>query len=293
MFSRFAIGLRKTDVLSRVGMAEILKRSYHNRAGGPVQVAHLDRFTNISDWIHPYINDSAFLGICQYRQFLIASTGAAKGEKRQTVIRAREACANQKYKTWTGIAPKGKHPGIRTLPWSQGLGAPPLVLRGMPPAQSRSMDEADKNAVCRGTKVQTVVKGFRTLIRKKNIPDKHKDSLEADLALLASDGRLGIDLTNGANALKNLVPSGEVGGSDSEQFSDLDNQRVCMKSGYELKVGMNIAVLVNAAEHRCVWERWNFAKVGSIEPDRDCPADEVGCIVRTRYYTQHGRGQGG
>jgi hypothetical protein len=66
-----------------------------------------------------------------------------------------------------------------------------------------------------------------------------------------------------------------------------------MKSGYELKVGMNIAVLVNAAEQRCIWERWNFAKVGSIEPDRDCPADEVGCIVRTRYYTQHGTGQGG
>ena len=167
MFSRFAIGLRKTDVLSRLGMAEILKRSYHNRAGDPVQVAHLDRFTNFSDWMRPYINDSAFLGICQYRQFLIASTGAAKGEKRQTVIRVREACANQKYKTWTGIAPKGKHPGIRTLPWSRGMGAPPLVLRGMPAAQSRPMDEADKNAVCRETKVQKVTKGVRLLIRKK------------------------------------------------------------------------------------------------------------------------------
>ena len=155
------------------------------------------------------------------------------------------------------------------------------------------MDEADKNAVCRETKVQKVTKGVRLLIRKKKIADKHKNSLEADLALLASERRLGNDLPNGTNALKNLVPSGQVGDSDSEEFSDLDHQRVCMKSGYELKVGMNVAVLVDAGERESIWERWNFAKVGAIEPDRECPGDEVGCIVRIRYHTQHGTGQGG
>lgn len=288
MFSRFAIALRKADFLSRHGMGEVLARSYHNKAGEPVKVAHLDRFTNFSDWIKPHIDDAAFKGISQYRQFLIARTGGGAAEQ-QTVIRVRKACASREYKTWTAIVP----PGHRTLPWRKDMGAPPLDLKDVPPAQRKAQDEVDKNAVHRSTKVKKVEQGVRSLIKAKQISGFHQKSLEADLELMRSSAPLPNDLPHGHNALKILLREGAWGSADPEDaLAELDDGSIYMMSDYELKVEMNVAVLVDAEETMDVYKRWDFAFVHSIDKDRRCPGDEVGCIVQVRYYTPHGKFQG-
>ena len=253
MFSRFAIALRKRDFATRQALGEIVKTAYHLRTGEAPQVEHLTRFTNLSEYIDPYIVTSRFLGSQKYRQFRISKTIA--GQQPETVVRARVNCANKEQ--WTAIS----GPRARTRPWKEQ--PPPLVLEHVPLAQCRGMDDDVGNGVRHSTKVKKITNGVNCLIERKGVSAADARLLREELRLMADPGELGNDLPGGANAMRNLVSrrnepdAGALGAEDVPK----------LMSGYEVEKNTFVAVLVNAEEVELWYERWDLARVTNIDLD--------------------------
>jgi hypothetical protein len=68
-FSRLSVYLRGHDALCRGMLAEGISEAYRTKQECRASVYHLDRATNFSDWIHPYINTRTFIGLTLYHQF--------------------------------------------------------------------------------------------------------------------------------------------------------------------------------------------------------------------------------
>lgn len=305
LFSRFAVALRKADFHSRLGLAKVLERSYHTRTGESPRIEHLTRWTNFSEWLEPHIQKTQFQGITKFRQFMVARNGSG-----ETVIQAREQCASR----------ESRFRGIRdgtavTKPWTP-VGAPKLDLGKMPPAQRRVLqvlvaenesdaeEPEDNRRVSqqkqnqaldtreRTRKVHKVRKGCTKLMEVKKTSPEDRASLEADLELLCGSGPLPLNLTHGPGALQFLGAgwgAGVVGDLiDSAVELDEEGQHCAMmSSGYAVRVGIHVAVLLNPKETD-IHVRYNFAKVVKVDWARAKCGESIGgqSIVKVQWLVR-------
>jgi hypothetical protein len=68
MFSRFSMHLRKHDAHCRQSLCTELQNAFH-LADSETTTAYLDRITNFSDWVEPWLENSFFRGLSAYHQF--------------------------------------------------------------------------------------------------------------------------------------------------------------------------------------------------------------------------------
>lgn len=69
LFSRLSIHLRSHDAHSRPELQTALESAYFTKEGVGLKTEYLDRLTNFSEWIKPYINKEYFKGLTAYQQF--------------------------------------------------------------------------------------------------------------------------------------------------------------------------------------------------------------------------------
>ena len=66
-------------------MVTILRRAYRCKNRSRPVVAKLDRLTNFSDWIAPYLCDAHYKGVSKYYQFVVRR----REECQKVILRAR------------------------------------------------------------------------------------------------------------------------------------------------------------------------------------------------------------
>lgn len=283
MFSRWSVKLRKNDFHSRLDLARLLGEAYHMRGTGEsVQVEHLDRFTNYSDFLGPLVKPK-FSGIVNFRQFLFTKP---KGDG-EVILRVREFC-NKKKCAWRGIA-EGT---LRTHLWVGE--APPLSLDGYPPAQLR-----DPLVPAR---LDLMRKGVAALVKGRGTGPEDQEDLEECLDLMASDEHTSLPTNLPADILQQLADArqaGDVGSGDDDDDDDGDeavDARVRMMNGYPAAIDMKVAVLVEmedddeGGEERTLMERitrrWAFATVTEIDlAAKDGHCVEVHWMTLTKKKT--------
>ena len=136
MFSRFAMKLRGTNMLSRIRMGEVLRAAYWFE-GQPVVVRHWETIANLRDWLKPYIGIPA--GIMQFRHFRIG-----RSEARKVMVQVRLKMCMDMEEDWRGIA-ANTH---RTFLFTTAFGIPDLW--------TAVEDDAIPDAILRDTTAEVI-----------------------------------------------------------------------------------------------------------------------------------------
>jgi hypothetical protein len=71
LFSRLVIALMCRDARSVQELMEIIQSAYSDKQGRHTETEEISSINNYSDWICQYLDESAFVGITKFRQFVI------------------------------------------------------------------------------------------------------------------------------------------------------------------------------------------------------------------------------
>jgi hypothetical protein len=112
LFSRLSVYLRRHDAHCRDALCRAFEQAYTTKDAVPLRALYVDRLSNFSGWIHPYLNHKFFEGISTYHQFRFEFNHYFLGFTRHQATKSK-LCA-ESFVQNLRICPA---PGIRLQAW--------------------------------------------------------------------------------------------------------------------------------------------------------------------------------